>query len=68
MAAEKDENLEKACEHIDGPPETEKNSQSSVKTNPKTKSASQTSKTSTCGNLKTASQRQRELLIAKHRR
>ena len=46
----------------------ERPSQSSVKTASKPKSGSQTPKTSTPGNYKTSSERQREILIAQHRR
>ena len=52
VTAENDEVLEKAREYIDGLLETEKTSQTSVKTTPKTKSASQASKTSTFRILK----------------
>ena len=45
-----------------------KRNQSSPKTTPKVKSASQTSKTSTSRISKTSSQRQWELLLAKNRR
>ena len=65
---ENDEVSKKAREYIYGHPESEKTSQSSVKTNPKVTSPSKTSKTSTSRISKTSSQRQREFLMAKRRR
>ena len=67
-AAENGEVLKKAREYIHGLPGTEKTSLFSVKTAPKAKSASHTSKTSASRISETSSQRQRELLLAKHRR
>ena len=67
VTVENDEYFKKARENIDGLPEMGKNSESSLKTAPKAKSASRTSKTFTSRISKTTSRRQRELLPAKHR-
>ena len=68
VTAENDTVLKIAHEYADGLPKTAKTSQSSVKTSPKTASASQTYKTSTSRISTTSSQRQQEFFLAKHRR
>ena len=68
VTLENDDVLKKSLEYIVGLPETGNISQSAVKTAPKTKSVSHPSETSSSRNFKTINQRQREVLIAKHRR
>ena len=68
MTVENDEVLKKARVFIDGLLETENTSKFSAKTAPKAKSASQTSKTACSRISKKSGQRQRKLLIVKHRR